>query len=207
MIKEAISKIVEKKDLSKSEAKLVMDEIMDGKTTSEQIAALTLGSMLPRDEYFPYSFRALLATDGRNNTHRASTSKFGFTGPEASASPTIRKIKEGGVPTLLPYQPHHPVDDLALVDVRGAAIMLYEHLPRELLVAMRIGEQLAAIGTSMSEETKNVRRALVAERSTLQEKLKTDFGLDVFKLPNFSKLPENARVEKTLSVYFGSTTG
>ncbi|MEK6646482.1 MAG: anthranilate phosphoribosyltransferase [Candidatus Firestonebacteria bacterium] len=42
MIKEAIAKIVDKKDISIDEAKLVMDEIMDGKATSSQIAAFII---------------------------------------------------------------------------------------------------------------------------------------------------------------------
>ena len=39
MIKEAISKVVERKDLESEEAKLVMEEIMGGKATNAQIAA------------------------------------------------------------------------------------------------------------------------------------------------------------------------
>lgn len=169
---------------------------------SELIAALTLRSMLPLDEYFPSSFRAFRATDRRNNTHRASAIKLSFPGPEDSASTIVRQIKDGGVPTLLPYKPYCP-NDLALLDVRGAAIMLYEHLPRELLDAMRMGEQLATMSRFGNREIEKERRTLVAARSSLQEGLNTDFGCDIFKLPAFSKKPEKGRVEETLHIYFG----
>jgi anthranilate phosphoribosyltransferase len=43
MIKEAISKVVERKDLEPEEAKLVMEEIMSGEATSAQIAAFLTG--------------------------------------------------------------------------------------------------------------------------------------------------------------------
>ena len=43
MIKEAITKIVERKDLEPEEAKLVMEEIMSGEATSAQIAAFLTG--------------------------------------------------------------------------------------------------------------------------------------------------------------------
>jgi anthranilate phosphoribosyltransferase len=43
MIKEAISKVVERNDLESEEAKLVMEEIMSGEATSAQIAAFLTG--------------------------------------------------------------------------------------------------------------------------------------------------------------------
>ncbi|HUV80295.1 MAG TPA: anthranilate phosphoribosyltransferase [Candidatus Bathyarchaeia archaeon] len=43
MIKEAISKVVERKDLEPGEARLVMEEIMSGRATSVQIAAFLTG--------------------------------------------------------------------------------------------------------------------------------------------------------------------
>ena len=46
MIQEAISKLVQKQDLTQKETELVMNEIMEGKATDAQIAGFLIGLRL-----------------------------------------------------------------------------------------------------------------------------------------------------------------
>lgn len=171
--------------------------------SSEVAALLALKQMLPSDNYFPFTFSTFIEATRRESRAKLLGTGISLTTPVQAASLMIDLINEERVKALLPYPPYETLENLPLLHLQSAVLMLYEHLPRDALVAISAQEELSSLGSAIRKEAKARRQNLSARVRSLRESLLKDFGLNLLTVPGFSRVPEKGGVAETLDIYFG----